>query len=38
MSDAGTVSAADRAAAALARTDEVSVPLEPETQTRRPDR
>ncbi|CAL9289244.1 CHAT domain-containing protein [Streptomyces sp. SudanB182_2057] len=33
MSDAGTVSAADRAAAALARTDQVSVPLEPETHT-----
>ncbi|MFF7093818.1 CHAT domain-containing protein [Streptomyces rubradiris] len=33
MSDAGTVSAADRAAAALARTDQVSVPLEPETYT-----
>lgn len=33
MSDAATVSAADRAAAALARTDQVSVPLEPENHT-----
>ncbi|MFF5436103.1 CHAT domain-containing protein [Streptomyces achromogenes] len=33
MSDAETVSAADRAAAALARTDQVSVPVEPETHT-----
>ncbi|WP_157846955.1 CHAT domain-containing protein [Streptomyces achromogenes] len=33
MSDAATVSAADRAAAALARTDQVSVPLEPEKHT-----
>ncbi|MBK3524355.1 MULTISPECIES: CHAT domain-containing protein [Streptomyces] len=33
MSDAVTMSAAGRAAAALARTDQVSVPLEPETHT-----
>ncbi|MEU3413214.1 CHAT domain-containing protein [Streptomyces sp. NPDC006658] len=33
MSDAGTVSAADRAAAALARTDQLSVPVEAETYT-----